>query len=56
MQVREHIMELFRFRNETELLASFEAWQMPNLPVNGNMLKEKGIQSEYLDNCEYSLK
>ncbi|XP_065216795.1 CCA tRNA nucleotidyltransferase 1, mitochondrial-like [Planococcus citri] len=43
-QVREYIMELFRFHDREDLIESFKSWKMPYLPIKGENLKEKGVK------------
>lgn len=41
--VHEWVCEVFKYRGDSELLSEFQAMQMPKFPVDGNMLKNKGI-------------
>lgn len=47
-QVREFILELFRFHDKEDLIESFKSWQMPYFPIKGEHLKDKGVKGEYL--------
>ncbi|XP_037949379.1 CCA tRNA nucleotidyltransferase 1, mitochondrial [Teleopsis dalmanni] len=39
---RDFVEELLKYCNKKNLYESLKAWKMPNFPINGNLLKERG--------------
>ncbi|KAL1512664.1 hypothetical protein ABEB36_002222 [Hypothenemus hampei] len=42
--VKQYVLELLKYNNSPHM-ALMETWEIPNFPVNGTMLKEKGIDN-----------
>ncbi|CAG9766572.1 unnamed protein product [Ceutorhynchus assimilis] len=42
--IRQNVLEVLKYNNSPNL-KEFEAWQIPSFPINGAMLKEKGVES-----------
>lgn len=40
---RNFILELFKYKCDLQLLHDFQAWEPPPFPINGAILKEKGV-------------
>ena len=40
---RQWVREVIKYRDDTFLLNEFDQWTLPRFPVNGRMLKEKGV-------------
>lgn len=45
--IREYIIELFKFWDDTELLTQFLSWQLPKFPVTRKMLIQKGMKDPH---------
>lgn len=43
---KEWACEVLKYRGASALLCEFEQWTVPRFPLNGNMLKEKGVSGE----------
>jgi hypothetical protein len=41
---------VLKYRGDGTLLNEFEQWNVPRFPLNGYMLKEKGVPGEITDN------
>jgi len=37
---------VLKYRGASALLSEFEQWTVPRFPLNGNILKEKGVPGE----------
>ncbi|XP_049827625.1 CCA tRNA nucleotidyltransferase 1, mitochondrial [Schistocerca gregaria] len=40
---RDYVREVLKYRGDHQLLAEFDSWELPRFPLNGNMLREKGV-------------
>jgi len=40
------VCEVLKYRGASALLCEFEQWTVPRFPLNGNILKEKGVPGE----------
>ncbi|XP_047114688.1 CCA tRNA nucleotidyltransferase 1, mitochondrial [Schistocerca piceifrons] len=40
---RDYAREVLKYRGDHQLLAEFDSWELPRFPLNGNMLREKGV-------------
>jgi hypothetical protein len=43
---KEWVCEVLNYRGDGALLNEFEQWNVPRFPLNGYMLKEKGVPGE----------
>ena len=43
---KEWVCEVLKYRGSSALLSEFEQWTVPRFPLNGNILKEKGVPGE----------
>lgn len=46
---KEWVCEVLKYRGDRTLLKEFEQWSVPRFPLNGYMLKEKGVPGEITD-------
>ena len=54
--IREFILELFRYRGEVGLVNEFENWKPPYFPVNGSMIKQHVSHPKLIGNVLSKLK
>jgi hypothetical protein len=40
------VCEVLKYKGKSVLLSEFEQWNVPRFPLNGNILKEKGVPGE----------
>jgi hypothetical protein len=40
---KEWVCEVLKYKGNSVLLSEFEQWNVPRFPLNGNILKEKGV-------------
>jgi len=46
---KEWVREVLKYRGDNVLLNEFDQWNVPRFPLNGHILKEKGVPGEW---CE----
>jgi hypothetical protein len=44
---KEWVCEVLKYKGSSVLLSEFEQWNVPRFPLNGNMLKEKGVPGKF---------
>jgi hypothetical protein len=47
--MKEWVCEVLKYRGDGALLNEFEQWNVPRFPLNGYMLKERGVPGEITD-------
>lgn len=52
--VKQWALQVLKYRGEAKLSHEFDAWELPIFPVNGNLLKENGVQGTYFRKKERS--
>jgi hypothetical protein len=52
---KEWVREVLKYRGDSVLLSEFEQWNVPRFPLNGNILKEKGVPGEWCGNDRYCM-
>lgn len=52
---KEWVCEVLKYRGDSALLSEFEQWNVPRFPLNGNVLKERGVPGDWHETDRLSL-
>jgi hypothetical protein len=52
LDTKKWVCEVLKYRGDGTLLNEFEQWNVPRFPLNGYMLKEKGVPGEITDSLK----